>query len=320
MYKDKKLIYHKGAGLPLGMPEPRWGGISTLEELMNLDGMRIGNMDEAGVSTAVLSGGPLVETLPKAESVEFARKTNDAIADACRKYPGRFLGSICLPTAYPEEALAELDRAVNVLGLKYWHTHSNYGQETLADDRFIPLLAKCVELGIPIYLHPHNPCSEYLLDSGMMFAAAGFGFAVDTMKTSLNLILKGRFDQFPKLRIILGHMGEMYPYLLERLNNRFFCIPDPAVKCKHNFSYYFRNRNILMTTSGIEDPEVVLFAIKKIGIDSIMFGSDYPYENFKAGVDFIKNLPVSEEDKEKILWKNAEKYILNNESNVNVGD
>lgn len=310
MYKDKVLLYHKGAYLPIGNSVSYWNDRTMLEVLEDLGDLRIKNLDDAGVTTAVISSGALIESLPKEEAIKYARKTNDAIAAACKKYPGRFLGTICLPTIYVEESLAELERAVKELGLKYWHTHSNYGNETLADDKFIPLFAKCEELGIPIYIHPHNPYSEYLLESGMMFSSAGFGFAVDTMKTSLNIIIKGRLDQFPNTRLILGHMGEFYPYLLERFNNRFFCIPDPDVKCKHNFSYYFKNKNIFMTTSGIEDPEVAIFAIKKIGIDSILLGSDYPYELFKDSVDFIDKLPISDEDKEKIYYKNAEKYIL----------
>nr|AIF26729.1 hypothetical protein [uncultured bacterium fosmid pJB84G2] len=312
MYRDGgMLIYHKGAMLPMGAKNEILGNLCMMDIISDLGEMRLKNMDNAGVDVAVVSSGALIENLPKEEAIKYARITNNAIAEACRKYPDRFLGTICLPTTYVDEAIKELVRAVNELGLKYFHTHSNYGKETLADDKYIPLLAKCEELGVAIYIHPHNPASEYLLESGMMFSSAGFGFGVDTMKTSLNIILKGRLDQFPKLKIVLGHMGEFYPYLLERLNNRFFCVPDPDVKCKHNFTYYFQNKNIFMTTSGIEDPDVALFAIKKIGIDSIMMGSDYPYEDFKKSVDFVKELPISDEDKEKIFYKNAEKYILN---------
>lgn len=310
MYRDNILTYHQGAFIPIGISRPYRSDVTLLEQITDLGEMRLESLDDAGITTAVLSSAPGIESLPGEAGIEFARKTNDAVAAASKQYPDRFLGTICLPATHVEASLIELERAVKVLGLKVWHTHSNYGNETLADDKYIPLLAKCEELGVPIYLHPHNPYSEYMLDSGMLFAAAGFGFCVDTMKTSLNLILKGRLDRFPKLKLILGHMGEVYPYLMERLNNRFFCAPDPTVRCAHNFSYYFQNKNIFMTTSGIEDPYVVLFAIKKVGIDSILFATDFPFENIKASVDFIKNLPLSEEDKAKIFYKNAETYIL----------
>ena len=85
---------------------------------------------------------------------------------------------------------------------------------------------------------------------------------------------------------------------------------DPINKKQHSFDYYFRNKNIFMTTSGIFDPEVAMLAIRKFGVESVMFGSDYPCESFSGSREFIENLPISEEDKEKIFYKNAEKYIL----------
>ena len=80
-------------------------------------------------------------------------------------------------------------------------------------------------------------------------------------------------------------------------------------KCS-NTSRKGKNKNILMTTSGIDDEITVETAIKSVGIDNIMFGTDYPYEDFKHAVDFVKSLNISDEDKEKIFYKNAEKYIL----------
>lgn len=306
------LTYHKGAFLPYYHPSYISERVRMLDLIENLGDLRLKAMDEAGVTMAVVSSSPVIEALPKEEAVKYARLTNDAVAEACRKYPGRFAGTITLPTPYVEEAIAELNRAVNELGLQYVHTHSNYGSEedNLSQDKYIPLLAECERLNVPIYIHPHNPTCQYLTEYGSMFSAAGFGFGVDTMRTSLRLILNGRLDQFPRLKIILGHMGEFYPYLLERMDNRFFCMQDEEVKCAHNFTYYFQNKNIFVTTSGIHDPEVVLFAIKKLGVDSIMFGSDFPYEEFKDSVDFVKSLPLSDEDKEKILYRNAEEYIL----------
>jgi len=285
---------------------------TLLKEITNLGPLRLSDMDDAGITTGLVSTseGLGVSSLPKEAAVKYARLTNDSVAAAVKKYPGRFLGTITLPTPYVEECIAELERCVNELGLQYWHTFSNYGDERLYEEKFESLLAKCAELDVPIYLHPATPTDSYHLDSGISFVGAVFGFAADVMKTSYRLIANGTFDRYPNLILILGHLGEFYPYCLTRMDNRIFFGRDPYIKCKEHFTYYFKNKNILMTTSGITDPNTIECAIKSIGIDSIMFASDYPYELAKNEIDFIKSLPISNEDKDKIFYKNVEKYVL----------
>jgi len=243
---------------------PSFNSDSTVkEEITNLGNLRLSIMDDAGITTGVISSGVGMEmtSISKEDAVKYARLTNDAVAEAVKKYPGRFLGAITLPTPYVEESIAELERCVNELGLQYWHTHSNYGA------------------------------------------------AADVMRTSYLLIVNGTFDRYPNLTLILGHLGEYYPYSLTRMDNRI--LPnDSYIKCKENLSYYFKNKNILITTSGITVPNTIECAINAIGIDSIMFATDYPYENVKGEVDAIKYLPISDEDKDKIFYKNAEKYVL----------
>lgn len=287
-------------------------GKTVFDEVSDFDDIRLGIMDRAGVETAVISSGAAIEEFPREESIKFAKMTNDAVAAAIKRHPGRFLGTICLPTPYVDAALEELDRAVNVLGLQYWHTHSNFLNHYIYEEQFEPIFAKCAEMNIPFYVHPQYPADPFLLDSGPSFAGAGFGFAVDTTKTSLRLIMGGLFDRYPNLKMILGHMGEFYPYCLDRMNNRFsiFRDTDKYLKLKHDFTYYFKNKNIFMTTSGIYDPEVVMFVVRNIGVDNILFGTDYPYEDYKGAADFVRSLPISEADKEKICFRNAETYIL----------
>lgn len=308
--KTQTLYYFEGAFMNYAGFETG-SSLSALDIGTNLGDIRIKLMDKAGIDTAVLSASPGIETLEKENAIKYAQITNNVVAEACKKYPGRFLGTICLPVNYVDEAIKELERAKNELGLKYWHTHSNFGDRNLSDEKYLPIIAKCEDLNCPIYVHPHNADISYLKEYGMMFASAGFGYGVDTMRTVLRFILNGRFDQFPKLKLILGHMGEFFPFILKRLDNRFFCMPDPEVKCKHNFTYYFKNQNLFVTTSGIDDPDVFKFTIDKIGSDSILFGSDFPAEDAKAQVDFIESLSVPDEIKNKICYKNAEKFILN---------
>jgi len=285
---------------------------TSYQESTDIDAVRISIMDQCGIGQAAISSVDGYEELPKEDCIRIARETNDEIAAAVKKHPDRFYGTFCLPSPYIEESLEEIDRAVNVLGLKYWHTHSSYGGIALDDERFEPIFAKLSKLDIPFYVHPCYPTTPYLLDSGLAFASAGFGFGVDTMKTTIRLFLNGMFDRYPNLKMILGHMAEFYPYLLDRMDNRFGSMKaaDSINKMEHSFEYYFKNGNVFMTTSGIFDPDVAMFAIKKFGTDQILMGTDFPCEDFKGSREFIENLPISNEDKEKILFKNAEKYIL----------
>ena len=321
LYKEGEGIYYHGtAFIPIDVKtdfclSDAAKNLRLVDIVTDLDDVRIAELDDAGVSTAVLSSGGGIEDLPREEAVRMARATNDAVAAATKRHPGRLLGTICLPTPYVEESLAELDRAVNELGLKYWHTHSNYGDTYLFEKQYEPILAKCAELGVPFYIHPQYPSQSYFCDYGCSIGGAGLGFGVDVMRTATLLIMNGIFDRYPNLVMILGHMAEFFPYCLERMDDRFGVARelglDPMVQCEHSFTYYFKNKNVFMTTSGIYDPQVVTFAIDKIGIDNILLGTDFPYEKFRDAVDFVRNLPISDEYKARILYKNAETYILN---------
>lgn len=300
-----------GAGMPIINPK-----LNVCEEMMDLGEYRISRMDFAGVDVAALSCDGIVELFKdKQEAVKYARLVNDSVAAACKKYPDRFIGSICLPVLFVEESIKELERCVKQLGLKFWKTHSNYENHFLYEDMFEPIIAKCAELNVPIYIHPQSPSCQYLNDSGQCFSGAAFGFAVDVMKTTMRIVMKGTLDKYPKLRIILGHMGEFFPFILSRMDNRFELGKrlkvDPMLKYEKTFTQYFKNKNIIMTTSGIDDAVTLETALKSVGVDNIMFGTDFPYEAFENEVKFIENLNISEEDKQKIFHANAEKYILN---------
>jgi len=317
--KDGWLYYNEAFPIPIDSPMVYYHPAADASTpayfyLTDLEKIRLADLDYAEITTAALSADPVIYLLDKASLVKYAQITNDAAAAAVKLHPDRYIGSICLPLPYVEESLAELERAVNVLGLKYFNTWSNYKDKHIYDAEFEPVLAKCAELNVPIYLHPGIPGDKYLTDSGPSMASAGFGFSVDVMKSMMRLIIGGVFDRYPNLTIIMGHMAEFFPYCLERMDNRFSTGAgagvDPFVKCQKSFTEYFKSKNILMSTSGISEPEVVYFVINTIGPDNIIFGTDYPYEDYKVAADFVKNLNVSNEIKDKIFYKNAEEYIL----------
>jgi predicted TIM-barrel fold metal-dependent hydrolase len=278
--------------------------------LTDLAGNRIKDMDDTGIDIAVLSSSPMIEELPPDVAVRLAKLSNDAVFEAINKFPGRFMGSSTLPMTDVDEAIKELERCTNELGFKYWHTHSNYFHEHLYDEKFFPVLKKAEELTMPVYIHPIFPDEPGMKDMGNLYSGAGLGFGQDTMRTSLRLILNGTLDKLPNLRIILGHLGEYYPFVLDRMDNRLSVVKDPHFHNQHDISYYFKNKNIFVTTSGNMSKAAFRCTIDAIGIDSILFATDYPYEEVPDMMEFMNSLGLTEEEYAKIYYQNAEKYIF----------
>ena len=240
-----------------------FGGVTNtypfIDEMMNFGEERVAEMDRNGIDVGVMSSSPAVEELPEKESVYFAKKSNDAVAELIKKFPGRFLGTAILPA---------------------------------------------------VYVHPQASDDKDMKDMGYVYSSPGLGFGLDAMKTSLRLILNGTFDKFPKLRMILGHFGEFFPFIIDRVDNRFAWIKDDEVKMKHKVSYYFENKNVVMTTSGNMSKLAFECTKQAFGIDSIIFASDYPYVCLADMMKFMNSLDLTEEEKEKVFHLNAEKYIL----------
>ena len=310
MDENDVLWYRKNVMMPPGATS--LNGSTTIEnEIQDLDDIRLGIMDGGNVSCGIISSSPGIEDLPPQESVKCAKATNDAVAAACKRHPGRLMGSIALPAKDVEASVKELDRAVKELGLLYWHTHSNYLDSFVYEEKYEPIFAKCAELGIPIYIHPH-----YAPNAGVGYIdhkdLGIFEFTVDTTRTLLILVKNGIFDRYPNLQIIIGHGGEFLAYGMDRDDNRSLMIEEKYAPCKmeQTLTTYFKRHNILMTTSGIYDPAVIHFLIECIGIDSILFATDYPYEEFAQQFHFINNLDLTPEQKEQIFHGNADRFIF----------
>lgn len=278
-----------------------------LKKLLEVSEKRLEMMDSVGITTAVLSTSQGVEELDPSESILLARKANDAAYTLTKKYPGRFLGSAILPTRDVSAACEELERCVKEYGFVAWHTHSNYGVESPEDEKFLPLFQKAVDLGIYVYLHPNLPRDKELLGHyGFTMAGPGAGFTVDTMLAILKLIAKGVFDIIPQLQMVIGHLGEAIPFLMDRIDNRMNFLPNPALKNIHKPSHYFKN-NIMVTTSGNMSPSAFACAKEVFGIDHILFGSDYAFESAEEMVKYVRELSLTEEERAALYYKNAEK-------------
>lgn len=281
------------------------------EGLFDLAEKRINMMNENHIDISVLSPSPGVEQFPKEQSVPLAKKVNDTLARAIEAYPGRFMGGAVLPVKDPKAACAELERCVKELGFVAWYVSSNFGDSTAPDDEmYRPIFHKAEELGVFIYLHPYNPPEERFKDYGFAFNGAALGFTTDAMRTMSRMILSGLLDECPNLTVILGHLGESLPFLLERMDNRLSVIKEPRLKNKRPFGQYFRDGgNVLVTVSGNMSTPAFQCTQTVMGLDRILFASDYPYEKTDHMVAFVDGLPLSDAEREQVYGGNAGKHL-----------
>lgn len=276
-----------------------------LKKLLDVGEARLSLMDRQGITQAVISCSPGAEQLPVSDSIAACQATNAALYELTRRYPDRYLGSAILPVGDIDASLAELERCVTEYGFVSWHTHSNYGNSAPDEARYRPLFRKAADLGIYVYLHPQLPEGKRYEGYGFTFAGPGLGFTVDTVTTLLRMVVSGLFDEIPHLKLVLGHLGEGLPFLMERIENRIKFLPNPALQCHQDLRYYSRN-NIWVTTSGNMSKEAFQCTKDVLGMDRILFASDYPFESIEDMMAFLGQLPLSQEETEQLYFRNAE--------------
>ena len=281
--------------------------------LVDLDA-RLREMDALGQDMAVLSlNPPGVQPYPAADAVPLAREFNDALAAITRRHPGRFGGLATVTPQDPVAAAAEIERAMGPLGLNGIMINSHTGGRYLDEPEFEPLLAAAEANRAPIYLHPRMPSMlAAYRDYGM--SAAVWGYQAEAGLHAMRLILSGTLDRHPELTIVLGHLGEGIPYWLRRIDNRraFAARTVGAATSMPRLSLtpseYFR-RNFAITTSGIDDPDVLELALRAVGADKIMFAIDFPYEDPAAAVAFLRDTPLTDDQRTAIGHRTAERVF-----------
>jgi predicted TIM-barrel fold metal-dependent hydrolase len=289
-------------------------GTKIMHQLQDVGDGRIAEMDAAGIDMQVLSlNAPGVEQADVEEQIAIARESNDFLADAVKKNPKRFAAFASLPVAAPEQAADELDRRVKQQGFKgtliNGHTRGRY----LDDKFFSPILERAEALNVPIYLHPTIPPKPVVdaLYGGFsptvsaVFAAAGWGWHIETGVHLIRMILGGVFDRYPKLQVVVGHLGEAVPFMLPRLNRN---LPPEMTKLARPLAAYLRE-NVYYTFGGFNFSSTFLDLFLEVGADRIMFSVDHPYGSMAEARTFLDHLPVSTADRERIAHGNAERLI-----------
>jgi 2,3-dihydroxybenzoate decarboxylase len=286
-------------------------GHDIMAENLDLGASRLRHMDEQGVDMQVLSfGSPGCQMFGAEVAIPMAKDANDRLYQAVQKYPARFAGFAALPTADPKASVDELERCVAQLGFKGAMIHSHQQGEFLDAKKYWPIWERAERLGVPVYLHPalpHPKVVEAYFGGYEELARAPWGFAVDTSCHFLRLVFSGLFDAYPKLKIVLGHLGEMLPFAMHRLNEHSIHAAKRRGLKKQPIQYL--RDNLVVTTSGNWFEPAFVCTLLALGADNIVFAIDWPYESNKAGMDFFRKLSLSDADKEKIGHRNAERLL-----------
>lgn len=300
-----------------GFPGPDfvWAQTTKRSELADLGAARLADMDQSGITTQVLSvAGPGADLVSGQPGIDLARAYNDALAESCASHSTRYRGFAHLPLLSPDAAADELQRAVKDLGFHGALVNGATDGRFLDDPRFESVLARAAELDVPIYLHPGIPTAPVRnayydnLPGNFSFtlALSAWGWHADTAIHVLRLALSGALDRHPGLKLIIGHMGEALPFMLDRIDE------TTAITAKTHLRRSVRQiltDQVWITTSGFFTTIPFVAALMAFGVDRLMFSVDYPFASNVRARAFLDALPVSPADRAKIAHGNADQLL-----------
>lgn len=308
---DPEAIRRRGYGR---RSPPAEGQPNPIELLPEIGEQRLQSMDAAGIDMQVLSNsGPGPDLVAGEDGVAIARDMNDHLAASVARHPDRFAGFAVLPMQSPEAAAAELERAVTKLGMCGPLINGTTDGRFLDHPSYDDLLATAVKLDVPVYIHPHLAPEAvrqvYYTDlpsgTDRVLEAAGWGWHSETALHLLRMVMAGVLDRHPQLKIIIGHMGEMLPMMLARIDQ----------VSRNDIGHLERPvgaailEQVWLTTSGIFTQPPFVIAQQTFGIDRIMFSVDYPYAPNAAGRRFLDGVCLSPADKAKLTHETAERLL-----------
>lgn len=299
------------------LPDLCW--VELQERLLDIQDRRVRLMDEHGIEWMLLSlNAPAIQAIPDTQKAyELSMRANDFLAEQMVKRPDRFHGLAALPMQDPDLAARELNRVVKDLHFKgaLVNGFSQVGNaQTVAyydHMQYRPFWAEVQALDVPFYLHPRNPLPEHaqIYEGHPWLLGPTWAFGQETAVHALRLMGSGLFDQYPHLKIILGHMGEGLPYSMWRVDNRNGWVKAaPKYPAKRQIADYF-HENFYITTSGNFRTQTLIDAILEIGADRILFSTDWPFENIDHAANWFDHASISEADRVKIGRTNAAKLF-----------
>jgi predicted TIM-barrel fold metal-dependent hydrolase len=307
---DPAVIKARG-NIPRRAPKDRPDPMALLPELGE---QRLKSMDDTGIDVQVLSlAGAGPDLVPGPDGIALARELNDFLAETCAKHPTRFKGFAALPMQTGEACGEELVRCVKQLGFVGGLINGTTEGRFLDHPSYDSLLAAAVELDVPIYIHPNvpPPVVQEAYYSGLepgasrVIGTAGWGWHSEVAIHLLRLVLAGTLDKHPKLKVIIGHMGEMLPVMFDRIDK------VSSLDIGHLQRTITRTiqDQVWITTSGVFNAPPFVAALQTFGIDRIMFSVDYPFAPNQAGKRFLDAISLSPTDMAKLCHGNADALL-----------
>lgn len=295
------------------VPGEYWKELS--KRLLDMQEYRLREMDVNGMEMMILSlNAPAVQAILSPQKAnEVAVRANDFLAEQVAKRPTRFQAFAALPLQDPDLATREMERCIKQLGFKgalvNGFSQVNTPENCVYYDapQFAGFWDVVEKLDVPFYLHPRNPIGAWaqIYDGHPWLMGPTWAFGQETAVHALRLMASGLFDKYPKLQIILGHMGEGLPYSMWRIDNRNAWVDLPKTyPAKKTFGEYFQN-NFYITTSGNFRTQTLIDALLEIGADRILFSTDWPFENVDHAAKWFDSAAISEADRVKIGRTNA---------------
>ncbi len=286
-------------------------------QILDVGSTRIAEMDRGGIELCILSlVNAGVQAVPDvSQAVALARRSNDYLAERISKYPKRFKGFAALPLQDPHAAAEELTRCVKELGFCGALVHG-FSQTGDADSavyydlpQYRPFWATVQQLDVPFYLHPREPLASrrQAYEGQQWMSGAPWGFAVETSIHALRLMGSGLFDEYPRLKVILGHLGELLPFGIWRVDHR---ISKAALvtKAKLTMTQYLRE-NFYITTSGNFHTPALNEVLQEVSVDRVLYSVDYPFEDTFEAATWFDQLALTDSDRAKIASDNAKKLF-----------
>jgi aminocarboxymuconate-semialdehyde decarboxylase len=271
---------------------------------------RLKDMDAQGVDVQVLSiHTPLVGYhLPPADGQRLAREVNDEIAAMTRQWPARFAGLATLPVQDVGAAIDELERAVQVLGLKGAELDTVVNGDNWDEPRFLPLFKAAESMGALLFFHP-QPQHNFLLKRTERYGLANtIGVIVEDALIVAILIFGGILEACPDLKVCIAHGGGPACFGMGRLDHG-WKVRTEARGHIHMPPSAYRRR---LYYDCVTDSEAALrFLIDSVGVDRVVLGSDWPFIGWDPSpVGWVQGLgSLTREEKDKILWQNLESLL-----------
>lgn len=263
---------------------------------------RIAAMDRDGIDMQLLMlSSPGVQIFSAAEGSALAREANDELAEAIRRFPTRYAGLAALAPQDPAGAARELQRAITSLRLNGAIINSHTQDQYLSEPKYWPIFEALEALDAPLYIHPRDPAAGLSASNVQAVTAAGWAYGIEVGTHLMQLIGAGVFDRFPKLKIVVGHMGEAVPFWLPRIDNRYLTGPRPL---KRKPSEYVLN-NVWVTTSGMNYEDQVKMTLKVMGPERVLYAVDYPFEDQAGAVRLLESMSLTDAQKKLFCEDNA---------------